>query len=319
MKMGGLWAGLVALCFATAAATAQDSYPNRQITMIVPFAPGGTSDVIARIVAEQMSQILGQRIVPENVAGAGGSTALARLSRAQPDGYTIGIGNSGTSAAVYWIHENVPFKPDDFAPIGLVAKTAPMIALRSDFPANDMAAFLDHIRKNPGKVTLGHAGTGSSNYLICLNFAQAAKGEVQLVGYRGAAPALNDLLAKTIDGVCDAATSVQSHILAGSAKGMAVATDRRLPTLPNVPTSVEAGLPEFSMQGWNAFFAPKGTPPAVIARLNDAIGKALESDMVTARLRELAATPAPADQRSAEYLGQMVPVEVERYRKLLGK
>ncbi len=139
------------------------------------------------------------------------------------------------------------------------------------------------------------------------------------MGYRGAAPALNDLLAKTIDGVCDAATSVQSHILAGSAKGMAVATDRRLPTLPNVPTSVEAGLPEFSMQGWNAFFAPKGTPPAVIARLNDAIGKALESDMVTARLRELAATPAPADQRSAEYLGQMVPVEVERYRKLLGK
>jgi tripartite-type tricarboxylate transporter receptor subunit TctC len=298
---------------------AQEAYPARQITMIVPFAPGGTSDVIARIAAEQMSQILGQRIVPENVAGAGGSTALTRLSRATPDGYTIGIGNSGTSAAVYWIHENVTFKPDDFTSIGLIAKTAPMIAIRSDFPAGNMAEFVEHARKNPGKVTLGHAGTGSSNYLICLNFVQAAKVDVQLVGYRGAAPALNDLLAKTIDGVCDAATSVQSHVLAGNAKGLAVATDQRLPTLPNVPTSAEAGLPEFSMQGWNAFFGPKGLPPAVVARLNTALNQALESDQVKNRFRELAASTAPTAERSADFLHKMVPVEVERYRKLLGK
>ncbi|MGL4242014.1 MAG: tripartite tricarboxylate transporter substrate-binding protein [Beijerinckiaceae bacterium] len=312
-------AAMATIVWAAGPASAQEAYPSRQITMIIPFAPGGTSDVIARIAAEQMSQILGQRIVPENVAGAGGSTALTRLSRAQPDGYTIGIGNSGTSAAVYWIHDNVTFKPDDFAPIGLIAKTAPTIALRSDFPAATMAEFVEHTRKNPGKVTLGHAGTGSSNYLICLNFVQAAKIEVQLVGYRGAAPALNDLLAKTIDGVCDAATSVQSHVLAGNAKAMSVATDQRLPTLPNVPTSAEAGLPEFSMQGWNAFFAPKGAPPAVIAKLNEALGKALESDAVRNRFRELAAQAAPADQRSPAFLGQMVPVEVERYRKLLGK
>jgi tripartite-type tricarboxylate transporter receptor subunit TctC len=310
---------ICALAMLTAPLGAQEAYPARQITMIVPFAPGGTSDVIARIVAEQMSQILGQRIVPENVAGAGGSTALTRLSRATPDGYTIGIGNSGTSAAVYWIHENVTFKPDDFAPVGLIAKTAPTIALRSDFPANTMAEFLDHLKKNPGKVTLGHAGTGSSNYLICLNFVQAAKADVQLVGYRGAAPALNDLLAKTIDGVCDAATSVQSHIIAGNAKGMSVATDQRLKTLPNVPTSAEAGLPEFSMQGWNAFFAPKGTPEPVITRLNTALRQALDSENVRKRLEELAATPTPEAERTPAHLGQMVPVEVERYRKLLGK
>lgn len=302
-----------------APAMAQDAYPSRQITMIVPFAAGGTSDVIARIAADQMGQILGQRIVAENVAGAGGSTALTRLSRAQPDGYTIGIGNSGTSAAVYWIHDNVTFKPDDFAPIGLIAKTAPTIALRSDFPAANMAEFLDYLRKNPGKVTLGHAGTGSSNYLICLNFIQASKADVQLVGYRGAAPALNDLLAKTIDGVCDAATSVQSHVLAGNAKAMAVATDQRVPTLPNVPTSAEAGLPDFSMQGWNAFFAPKGTPPAVVAKLNEALGKALESDAVKNRFRELATSAAPVAERTPAHLAQLVPAEVERYKKLLGK
>lgn len=308
--------------FALSGATAvlaQDAYPSRQITMIVPFAPGGTSDVIARIAAEQMSQILGQRIVPENVAGAGGSTALTRLSRAAPDGYTIGIGNSGTSAAVYWIHENVQFKPEDFTAIGLIAKTAPMIALRSDFPAATMAEFVEHARKNPGKVTLGHAGTGSSNYLICLNFLQAAKVDVQLVGYRGAGPALNDLLAKSIDGVCDAATSVQSHVAAGNAKGMAVATDQRLASLPNVPTGVEAGLPEFSMQGWNAFFGPKGMPPAVVARLNTALNQALESDQVKNRFRELATAPALAAERSSDHLTKMVPLEVERYRKLLGK
>jgi tripartite-type tricarboxylate transporter receptor subunit TctC len=308
-----------ALAMFAGTASAQEAYPARPITMIIPFAPGGTSDVIARIVSEQMSQILGQRLVAENVAGAGGSTALTRLSRAAPDGYTIGIGNSGTSAAVYWIHENVTFKPEDFAAIGLTAKTAPMIVLRKDFPASTMAELVAHMQKNPGKVTLGHAGTGSSNYLICLNFLQAAKAEAQLVGYRGAAPALNDALAGSIDGVCDAATSVQSHVQAGSVKAMAVATDTRIKNLPDVPTSVQAGLPEFSMQGWNGFFAPKGTPEPVIARLNDAMRKALDSDNVKKRLEELATTPPPEAERSAEHLAKLVPVEVERYRKLLGK
>ncbi len=313
------WLATAVLAFPASLSQAQESYPARPITMIIPFAPGGTSDVIARIVSEQMSQILGQRLVPENVAGAGGSTALTRLSRAAPDGYTVGIGNSGTSAAVYWIHDNVTFKPDDFAAVGLIAKTAPMIVLRKDFPASTMAEFVTHMQKNPGKVTLGHAGTGSSNYLICLNFLQAAKVEAQLVGYRGAAPALNDALAGSIDGVCDAATSVQAHVQAGTVKAMAVATDSRLKNVPDVPTSVQAGLPEFSMQGWNAFFAPKGTPAPVIARLNDAMRKALDSDTVKKRLEELAATPAAEAERSADHLAKLVPVEVERYRKLLGK
>ncbi len=317
------WAlkGLAIALFAgmTAVSHAQDTYPARPITMIVPFAPGGTSDVIARIISEQMSQIIGQRIVPENIAGAGGSTALTRLSRAAPDGYTIGIGNSGTSAAVYWIHENVTFKPDDFATVGLIAKTAPVIAIKKDFPAKSMAEFVEHMKKNPGKVTLGHAGTGSSNHLICLNFLQAAKAEAQLVGYRGAAPALNDVLAGSIDGVCDTATSLQTHVQAGTVKAMAVATETRLKSLPDVPTSVEAGLPEFSMQGWNGFFVPKGTPAPVIAKLNETLRKALESEPVRKRFDDLAAATPPEAERSAEYLGKLVPIEVERYRKLLGK
>ena len=189
------------------AAHAQD-YPKRPITMIVPFAAGGTSDVIARAVAEQMGEALGQPIVIENVAGAGGSTALARAARAEPDGYTIAIGNAGTSAATYTIYPKLPFTPESFAPIAMVAKTFGIVALRKDFPAKNLQEFIAYAKKNPGKVNLGHAGVGSSNFLICKSFVQAAGIDVTLVGYRGAAPALTDAIGGQIDGVCDAAASV---------------------------------------------------------------------------------------------------------------
>ncbi len=155
-------------------ALAQD-YPSRPITMIVPFAAGGTSDVIARIIAEALSKELGQRVVNENIAGAGGSTALSRLAREKADGYTIAIGNSGTNAAAYSIYPDLKYTAENFVSAGMVAKTSPMIALRKDFPAQNLSAFLDLARQNPGKYTLGHAGVGSSNYLICKNFMAAAK------------------------------------------------------------------------------------------------------------------------------------------------
>jgi tripartite-type tricarboxylate transporter receptor subunit TctC len=154
------------------AALAQD-YPKRPITMIVPFAAGGTSDVIARTVAEQMGATLGQPIVIENVAGAGGSTALARAARAEPDGYTIAIGNAGTNAAAYTIYPMLPFKPDAFAPVAMVAKTFGIVALRKDFPAKNLREFIAYAKSNPGKINFGHAGVGSSNFLICKSFVQA--------------------------------------------------------------------------------------------------------------------------------------------------
>ena len=180
--------------------------------MIVPFAAGGTSDVIARAVAEEMGKSLGQPIVIENVAGAGGSTALARAARAEADGYTIAIGNAGTSAATYTIYPKLPFTPDSFAPIAMVAKTFGIVALRKDFPAKNLQEFIAYAKKNPGKINLGHAGVGSSNFLICKSFVQAAGIEVTLVGYRGAAPALTDAIGGQIDGVCDAAASVSQAI-----------------------------------------------------------------------------------------------------------
>ena len=307
-------AAMAAFCAVTA--QAQD-YPKRPITMIVPFAAGGTSDVIARVVAEQMATNLGQPIILENVVGAGGSTALARAARAEPDGYTIAIGNAGTSAATYTIYPKLPFTPDSFAPIGMVAKTFGIVALRKDFPGATLTDFVAYAKANPGKVNLGHAGVGSSNYLICKSFVAAAGIDVTLVGYRGAAPALTDAIGGQIDGVCDSAASVSQAIDDKLVRGIVVGSTVRLGSLPDLPTSAEAGLPEFEAQGWNGLFAPKGTPPEIIARLNAAARTAVESDLVKKRFGDLSTVAPDANEHTPEMLQQLVTRDVAKYRAML--
>jgi tripartite-type tricarboxylate transporter receptor subunit TctC len=303
--MARLLAAVAVLSFVTLSSTtlssttfaqAQD-FPKHPVTMVVPFAAGGTSDVIARAVAEEMGKSLGQPIVIENVAGAGGSTALARAARAEPDGYTIAIGNAGTSAATYTIYPKLPFTPESFVPIAMVAKTFGIVALRKDFPAKTLKEFIAYAKNNPGKINLGHAGVGSSNFLICKSFVQAAGIDVTLVGYRGAAPALTDAIGGQIDGVCDAAASVSQAIDDKLVRGLVVGSTVRLASLAELPTSAEAGLPEFEAQGWNGLFAPKGTPPEIVAKLNAAARAAVESDAVKKRFADLS-TVAPDSQRT---------------------
>jgi tripartite-type tricarboxylate transporter receptor subunit TctC len=306
---------LAALSWVTGA-QAQD-FPKHPITMIVPFAAGGTSDVIARAVAEEMGKALGQPVVIENVAGAGGSTALARAARAEADGYIIAIGNAGTSAATYTIYPKLPFAPDSFAPIAMVAKTFGVVALRKNFPAKNLQEFIAYAKSNPGKINLGHAGVGSSNFLICKSFVQAAGIDVTLVGYRGAAPALTDAIGGQIDGVCDAAASVSQAIDDRLVRGLVVGSTVRLATLPDLPTSSEAGLPEFEAQGWNGLFAPKGTPPAIIEKLNAAARTAVESEPVKKRFYDLSTVAPDANEHTPDVLGQLVTRDVEKYRKLL--
>jgi tripartite-type tricarboxylate transporter receptor subunit TctC len=310
-------AATLALVLATSVSASADDYPKRPITMIVPFAAGGTSDVIARAVAEQMAATLGQTIIIENVVGAGGSTALARAARSAPDGYTIAIGNAGTSAATYTIYPKLSFTPDSFASIGMVAKTFGVVALRKDFPASDLKGFIAYAKANPGKVNLGHAGIGSSNYLICKSFVQAAGIDVTLVGYRGAAPALTDAIGGQIDGVCDSAASVSQAIDDKLVKGIVVGSTVRLATLPELPTSAEAGLPDFEAQGWNGLFAPKGTPPEIIAKLNAAARSSVESDLVKKRFQDLSTVAPDANEHAPEVLQQLVTRDVAKYNKLL--
>jgi tripartite-type tricarboxylate transporter receptor subunit TctC len=235
-----------------------------------------------------MGTVLGQRILIENVVGAGGSVAVARAAKATPDGYTISIGNGGTNTAIYTLYPDVKFTPDDFMPLGMVAKTSPIIALKKDHPAQNMREFLDFAKKNPGKATLGHAGIGSSNYLICKTFVKAAQIEVTLVGYRGGGPALNDLMGGQIDGVCDSAASVS-----------------------------EAGLPEFQLQGWNALFTPKGTPQPVIDKLNAAIRKGVANADYRKRLDDLGSVPPTDEEMQPEFVKKFVPQEIAKFRELL--
>jgi tripartite-type tricarboxylate transporter receptor subunit TctC len=312
---GLLFVIVAALLFASGVRA--QNFPDHPVTMIVPFAAGGNSDVLARIVAEQMGPALGTSIIIENIGGAGGSTALAKAARAEPDGYTIAIGNAGTNAAAYTIYPKLPFTPDSFVPIAMVAKTFGVIALRKDFPAANVKEFVAYAKSNPGKVNLGHAGVGSSNYLICKSFVQAAGVDVALVSYRGAAPALTDAIGGQIDGVCDAAASVSQSIEGKLVKGLVVGSTVRLSTLPDLPTSAEAGLPEFEAQGWNGLFAPKGTPPEIIARLNAAARTAVESDAVKKRFAELSTVAPDPGEHTPEILQQLVTRDVAKYRKLL--
>jgi tripartite-type tricarboxylate transporter receptor subunit TctC len=297
---------------------ADDKYPNRVVTMIVPFAAGGASDVIARLIGEEMGKALGQRIVNENTPGAGGSTALTRVARAAPDGYTITIGNSGTNAAVYHIYPDLKFTPDSFITIGMVAKTSPVIAVKKDFAGGDtVASFISYAKQNPGKVTVGHAGVGSSNFIICKSFLKAAGVEVSLVGYRGAGPALQDLVAGQIDMVCDNATSVAQTIQGGQIKGLVVSSPARLPNLPNVPTAQEAGVPAFQAQGWNAIMVPAGTPQPIVVRLGQALQAAVNSNFVRTRFADIDTVVPTAEEQTPAFMADFVKAEIEKYRLVL--
>ncbi len=308
-------AGL-ALAALASSATAQ-TYPDRPITMIVPFAAGGASDVIARIIGERMGQALGQTIVNENVAGAGGVIALNRVAAARPDGYTILIGNTGTNAASYVLTPDVKFTPDSFSPVGLIAKTAPVLAVKNDFPAKTLAEFVAYAKANPGKINLAHAGVGSSNYLICKNFVAAAKVEVTLMSYRGAGPALNDLLGGHVDGVCDNAASIAPSIQAERVNGLAVAAAKRLEILPNLPTSAEGGLPEFLAEGWNAIFTPANAPAEVTSRLNAALRTSIADPAVRKRFNDLGSTPADDAEMTAAHVRKVVDADIARYKVTL--
>jgi tripartite-type tricarboxylate transporter receptor subunit TctC len=295
-------------------AAAQDVYPSRPVTLIIPFAAGGTSDVIGRIVGEELSRALGQPIVFENVAGAGGSTGLLRAAGAKPDGYTIAIGNTGTNAAAYAIYPELKYKPADFLALGLIARTASLVALKKDFPAKTVAEFIDHAKKNPGQIKLGHAGVGSSNYVICQSFVKATGIDVTLVSYRGAAPALNDAIGGHIDGVCDAATSLTGAMVDGQIRGLVIGGAAKLAALPAIPNATEAGVPNFQAGGWNALFAPAATPAPIIARLNDAIRKALTTDFVTKRLADLSSSVPGTDEATPDAVSRLLAKEIETYK-----
>src|SRR5499433_445686 len=259
-----------------APARAQQPYPTRPITVGVPFAAGGPTDVMTRILGHHMSQTLGQQIVVENVTGGGGSIGAARVAKSAPDGYTMVMGNLGTHAAAVGLYKNLSYDPRvDFEPVMLVASTPMVLVVRKTLATDTLKDFIAYAAANPHKLTFGSAGTGSISHLTYLLYTHLTKTEIEHVPYRGLSQSVNDLLSGQIDMMFDQVVSATPHILAGGVKPLTVTAPIRAAAIPSVPSSIEAGLPDLQTNVWTALFAPKATPKPIVARINAAADKAM--------------------------------------------
>jgi tripartite-type tricarboxylate transporter receptor subunit TctC len=287
--------------------------------MIVVFAAGGPTDVMARIAGEHMGRTLGQQFLVENVVGAGGTTGGARGARAAPDGYTLTVGSLGSHAASPALVKNMSFDPRELQPIGMIAGTPGYLVVRKEFPAKTLAEFVAYAKANPGKVTSGHGGVGSTPHLQCLLLSSLTGIKMSLVPYRGSAPAMTDLVSGQIDSMCDLAPTVVPQVQAGTIRSLLISMPERAKTTPDVPTSKEAGLPDYLFAGWNAIFAPKGTPKPVVDALSKALLAALADPAVQKRIEALGAIPAKAAEASTEALGKMLPGEIDKWKKVVSE
>jgi tripartite-type tricarboxylate transporter receptor subunit TctC len=312
-----LAAGAAALSFATGRVAAQ-AYPHRPITLIVPFPPGAATDVCARIVADHMSRTVGQQIIIQNTSGAGGTVGSTRAMRADPDGYTILMGQMGTHAAAVALYPNLPYRPaEDFEMIGMVAGFPLLIAARKDFPANDLKEFIAYLKANDSKINQGHAGVGSIFFTTCLMFNSIVGAKPTLVPFAGGAPAMNALVGGQVDYMCADILTGAPQLADGKIKIYALAAPARSPALPNVPTTAEAGMPEYVVSGWNGLFAPKGTPQPIIDQLAAALDKALDDETTRKRLFTIGCDLPDKPKRGPAALLALVKSEIARWSPII--
>jgi tripartite-type tricarboxylate transporter receptor subunit TctC len=286
--------------------------------VIVPFAAGGPTDVVARIVGEHMSRTLGQQLIVENVVGAGGTTGSIRAMRANPDGYTIELANMGTHAASVGLYPNLAYRPDaDFEPIGMAAGTPVLILARKDFPPKDLKEFITYVKANAEKLNMAHAGVGSVAFTTCLLLNSILNVKPTSVPFNGTGPAMNAFVGSQVDYMCDQVVNVVPQVQGGTIKAYAVGTPERNPALPDVPTAKEAGLPEFQASAWNALFAPKGTPKPILDKLTDALDKALDDDNTRKRLLDLGSDLPDKARRGPQPLSALVKSEIARWTPII--
>jgi tripartite-type tricarboxylate transporter receptor subunit TctC len=310
-------AAIVAMLAGINGVRAED-YPARTITMIVPFAAGGPADITGRIVADIFTRHLGQRVVVENVGGAGGTIGALRAAHAAADGYTILSGHLGTNALVSAFYPDLGYDPQkDFEPIGLTAEYPELLVVRKDFPANNLNEFVAYAKANAGKLNVGHAGLGSVSYIGCLLLDAAIGIKPTLVPFTGTAPVLNAMLRGDVDYECDPVLGTLSHVQAGAVKAIAIAAKKRSAMLPDVPTSYEQGLPEFDCAPFYAVFVPIGTPKPIVAKLAEALNKGLSEQSVQKRLTDLGADIVEPERRGPKALADLVRSESARLMPIL--
>ena len=310
---------LAAFALLAGAGTAQaEDYPTRSVTVIVPFAAGGPADIFGRIAADIFSRHLGQSFVVENVGGAGGTVGSLRAARAKGDGYTLIAGHMGTHAAAPMFYPNLGYDPEkDFEPVGVIAVQPELLAVRKDFPANNLKEFAAYAKAHEKTLNMGHAGVGSVSYIGCLLLNNAIGIKPTMVPFTGTAPVMNAILAGNVDYDCDPILGPLPHIRAGTVKALAIAAKKRSPLLPDVPTSYEQGMPEFDCAPFYAVFAPKGTPKAVIDRLAAALNKGLDEPAVKKRLNDLGAVIPEPDERGPKALAALVHKEIARLKPIV--
>jgi len=292
-------------------------YPNRPITLVVPFSAGGPGDVIARLLGTSISATLKQPLVIENVVGAGGTIGTNRVAKAAPDGYTLLLMHVGQATAPA-LYAKLPFDPiGDFAPIGLVTDVPMILVARPNFPAKDLKELVAYVRAQGDKVTYGNVCLGSASHLCGLMFMSAIEGKLAPIYYKGGGPALNDIIAGHIDVYCDPATGPTPHIQSGTITGYAITSKQRVPTLPNVPTSAEAGVPGFDVTTWYGMYAPRNTPKPIVDALVGALQTALRDPALINRFAELSMTPVEEERATPAALERLLKTEVDKWDRII--
>lgn len=314
MKSRIVLAALTAFLSTLPFLTQAETFPSRPLTMVVPYAAGGTFDVLGRIMAARMSEILGQTVIVENTTGAAGIVGVTRVINAKPDGYTFLLGTVGTHAYNQSIYRKRRYDAiSDFTPVALFSEQPMVLEVRKDLPANDFGEFAALLKKNSARMQYGSAGAGSTTHLACSLLNARIGAEVTHVPYRGSAPATNDLIGGQIDYVCGNLGAAIALIRGKQVKALALLSKERSPLMPDLPTAEESGLPGFDVPTWTAFFLPKGAPKEIVAKLNQAAHAAMDTPAIKARMMEIGVTGIAPERRSPEYLAKYVAEEIARW------
>ena len=313
MKLRFLGATLAAMVTFAPIADAQE-WPTRPVTMVVPFAPGGPTDLFGRTLAQYMSEHLGQQVVIENVSGAGGMTGSNRVAKAAPDGYVFGLGAVSTHAQNQTLYKKPLYNSiREFAPVALIAEMPLVMISRKDFPASNLREIVAYDQANQTKLTFGSGGAGSVSHLGCVLLNSAMGTNIIHVPYRGTAPAMQDLQAGRIDFICDIITTALPQIEGKAVKPIATLTRERTPVLPDLPTAHEQGMADFDANNWYAFFLPSGTPEPIVNKLNAAAVQAMNSSALRDRLQGLGATVVAPERRTSQYLAEFLGAEIAKW------
>ena len=306
---------ILALAAATTA-LAQD-FPARPITVMVPFAAGGSTDMVARLTADGLSKALGQSVIVENVTGAGGTIASGKLANATPDGYTLMVHHVGLASAATLYRKLSYNTKESFQPLGVLTHTASTIIARADFEPNTFGELIEHLKKNKDKISLAHAGIGAASHLCGMLLQHSIGVQATTIPYRGNGPVMNDLLAKKIDMTCDQATATTPHIHAKSIKAYAVTSRKRVADLPDLPTADEAGLKGFELSVWHGIYAPKGTPQPVVDKLVAAIQKVIADQAFIDRMKSINTTVASKEEATPTGLTKQLHGEIDRWAPII--